>query len=446
MKYTYLFLICLSANISLAQTLLTSEKIGTIDSLVSHLVYHDQLIGSIAICEHGTELYARNFGEENTGRNTNNTDELLYQIGSITKTVTATLIHKLAEEGSLNVDDKLENYFPTMPNAKNISLRHMLSHRSGLGNYALKQDTIYDWLLQPVVREEIYSEIRRQGVAFPADSTLQYSNSAYFLLARILEKEYKMTYKDIVETHIAKPLGLTSFKAIYGEENEKSLTIASPYERKEGKWEIVDDFYFPNASGAGDIVTTMQDLNTYTNALFVGNIVNKHTIENMKPKSGAAFGEGLMLIPFHDHVSYGHGGTTMGFHSVTAYSPVDGLSISYSINGQYYNSNDFGIDILNIIYEKEAAFPNFDVFDADRSLYPSYEGMYRTEKLPIGIKVFVKEGKLMAQGDGQPAFELTPKGQDVFEFQEAQIRMVFKPSENSVILIQSGMEFELKRE
>lgn len=208
----------------------------------------------------------------------------------------------------------------------------------------------------------------------------------------------------------------------------------------------MDEFYFRNASAAGDITTTMRDLNAYINALFRGDIIDTAYVQRMLPSGDSEFGQGMMLVPFYDHKFYGHAGATFGTQSLCAYNPTDEISIAYSINGEVYPHNDFAIGVLSLVYDMPFEFPDFTIYHADTSVYTSYEGMYRTEKLPIGIKVYVKEGKLIAQGDGQPAFELTPKDKDVFEFQEAQIQMEFKPSENIVVLKQSGIEFELKRE
>ena len=75
-----------------------------------------------------------------------------------------------------------------------------------------------------------------------------------------------------------------------------------------------------------------------------------------------------------------------------------------------------------------------------------YAGTYDATDLPIAIKIYEEEGSLMAQGSGQPAFELNPLEKHVFDYQPAKLEIEFKPYENTFVLKQGGQVFELKKQ
>jgi D-alanyl-D-alanine carboxypeptidase len=437
-----ILLFCIGLSLSAQQYILTTEKKQAIADYINHFEKNDQLMGAVAISENGNEVLNIRFGKypkESTQK-----DHMMYTIGSITKMFTATLIAQLQEEGKLSFEDKLAEYYPNIPNADKINLKQMLNHTSGLQNYVVKQDSIYFWLKKPVTEKEILNEIIRQGTDFEPGDSMDYSNSAYYLLGQILEKELKQPFKQIVAKRIVKPLNL---EHIYGIDAESNHTnIAKSYEKKAGEWQEMEDFYFPNVSAAGGIIATPSDLNVFIRALFSHKIIRESSLESMLPEKGEWFGMGIMQVPFYDHIAYGHGGDTYGTHSICSYNPKNGLAISYSIHGENYPTNDFALGLLSIIYDREYTLPEFKSYSPDLNYYDLYEGSYASEDLPIKIKVYREKDQLFAQGDGQNPFQLSPTEKHVFEYSKFGIKMEFDPAENTMILNQAGQQFKMKKQ
>jgi D-alanyl-D-alanine carboxypeptidase len=248
-------------------------------------------------------------------------------------------------------------YFPQVPNADEIKLNQMLNHTSGLKDYVSKSDSLHYWLKEPQTKKEIMNEIKSQGVAFEPGDSLSYSNSAYFLLARILENKYEKSFKLIIDEEIVQPLNLKNTFAI--DEKSKPKNQAKSYKKENEDWVEIKEFYFPNASGTGDIFSTPFDMNTFLTALFNGKIIKEESLEMMLPESKVPFGKGLMQVPFYNHKGYGHGGDTFGSHSVAGYFPEDKLAITYIINGEQYSTNAFALDLLSIIYDRDYTLPVF---------------------------------------------------------------------------------------
>ncbi|MCD8538849.1 MAG: beta-lactamase family protein, partial [Leadbetterella sp.] len=408
-----------------------------IDSLLHIIESENEYIGSVSIFKHGKEIYNRSFGQKNLG-NIRYTKNTKYQIGSITKTVTAALLFKLVEKGELSLDEKLSGYFPKVPNSSKISIKNLLEHSSGLKDFSVKNDSI-DWLKEKVSEQEIWQEIIRQGYDFEPGEKVDYSNSGYYILTKIIETKYGKPYKTLVQDHIAQPLGLKNFHSIQSSDQN----IFKSYSFKEN-WEEIKDFDFSNAIGVGDIVSTTYDLNRFLTHLFEYKILKKETVELMKPVIGKEmFGRGLMLVPYYEIYSFGHGGDTYGTHSLSAYNEERDISISYSINAARKSVNRFGLRLVSLIYG--AQLPDKEISLSPEELN-QYTGIYSSPELPIKLTIKIENGKLTGQGDGQPSFPLTCYEKNHFKFDKAMVKLEFIPTENKMILMQNGHKFEMKRQ
>ncbi len=415
--------------------------IKKIDSFVSHIENNNRGIGSVSIFKNGKEVYNRSFGQKQLNNITYNA-ETKYQIGSITKMITATLVFKLIEQDKLHLDDKLSMFFPEIPNSKKITIKNLLEHSSGLGDYAVKGKNLV-WLKKKVSKKDIFDEIIKQGTLFEPNSKVKYSNSGYFLLTQILEKLFNKDYASIVKTEIIEPLKLQNLESI-----TNSTTNTFPSFIYADKWEPISEFDFSNVIGLGDVVATTKDLNTFLYKLFQYKILKEESIEQMIPDTTKKeiFGRGVMFIPFYEKVFYGHGGDTYGTHSMVAYNKNDQLCISYSINGERFPHNDFSIGVLSIIYGKDYKYPDFNTITLKAEELDKFLGIYSSPDVPLKLTITKEGNTLKGQGTGQPAFYLECYETNKFKFDAGKLKLEFKPKENIMILEQGGRIFEMKKE
>ena len=444
MKTIQVLIALLISQVAFGQQLtITPEKKEEIHAYIKHFEDNDQLMGTICISEKGKEVINETFGASN--KNTEYAlSERKYTVGSITKLYTAVLFAKLVEEGKIGFNEKLETYFPEIPNADKIEIKHMLNHTSGLNNYVSKGDSLHFWLKKPRTQKEILDEIIAQGISFEPGESFDYSNSAYYLLGKILEKKHKKSYEQILADEITNPLKLTNTVAL--SENASYTTVAKSYEKKKEEWSEMEEFYFPNAYSAGYIATTGPEMNAFMEALFNYEIIKEETLTDLLPKDEDWFGMGIMKVPFYEHKGYGHGGDTYGTHSVASYTEENQLAITYVINGENYPTNDFAIGLLSIIYDKDYTLPSFDKYTPDTKYFEAYSGTYVSDKLPIKIKVYVEDGQLVAQGEGQPSLVLSPSEKHIFDYKKAGLELEFDPYEEKMILKQAGQIFEMEKE
>ncbi|WP_255512115.1 serine hydrolase [Pedobacter sp. MR2016-19] len=181
MKFKLLIISLLISKSIFSQTI----NIPKVDAYLKYIENNNLGIGSLSIFKEGKEIYSRDFGQKNLTGVVDHAEKK-YQVGSVTKMVTAALVFKLVEAGKLSLDDKLSDFFPQVPNSKKITIKNMLGHTSGLGSYVVRNGEI--WVTEKVTEKEIFDLIIQQGVSFEPGEKVAYSNSAYYLLAKIVEE------------------------------------------------------------------------------------------------------------------------------------------------------------------------------------------------------------------------------------------------------------------
>lgn len=400
-----------------------------IDDFLNYIAKNKQGIGSVAIFKDGKEIYQKNFGQDqlpnvkwdsNTG----------YQIGSISKMVTAVMLMQLEEKGKLSLNDKLSKYFPDAPNASKITLEQMMNHTSGLGDY------VSSWLFKkPVGDKAILDTIKKRGIEFQPGEKERYSNSGYYLLSRILEKVSKKPYHVLLKENITDKAKMNNTFSVL--DNQKN--IFKSYENTTGKWMEVEDFDFRNCIGLGDITSTTTDLNLFVNALFNYQFVKKETLDKMLPKDRKPFGLGIMTVPFYNKTSYGHGGDTSGTHSLVSYSPTEKYSVAMVVNGEKLAHSKLFIGIVSAIYDHEFEYPKFEEAKklSEKELQ-KYEGDYHAKDINLDFKIFVKDENLFAQLTNQPSFPLEFVEGNKFKYENAGVEIVFSPEKKQLTLFQNG--------
>jgi len=364
-----------------------------------------------------------------------------YRIGSISKTFTAVLALKAVEAKVLDLDQKLGEFFPRVPNADKISIRQLLSHRSGIHNFT--DDPVYlSYNTQPKNREEMVSIIVAGGSDFEPDAKMAYSNSNYVLLSFILEKVFDKPFARILEDEITTPLGLgnTYMGGTIDPGNKESRSY-----RFLTHWTLEPETDLSIPLGAGGVVSTPTDLVKFSDALFGGKLLGEESLGEMKTLRDN-FGLGLFHIPFYDKAGYGHTGGIDGFTSV--FSHFDDGAVSYALlsNGTNFNNNDISIAVLSAVYDKPYEVPSLGDFQVDPELLQRYVGTYATDQIPMTLTISTENGILIAQGSDQPSFALEAVERNRFKYDPAGVVIEFYPEENTLMLKQFGTEFLFKKD
>ncbi len=165
--------------------------------------------GYVLVKQKGRVLLSSGFGYSDYTSKSKGTAQTRYQVGSVTKQFTASVILKLAEAGKLSLRDALSKYFPEFPNADKVTIEHLLTHTSGIYNYTNSRKAFDSLRGIASSRDEMMRMIAHYPYDFEPGTRWNYSNSAYSILGYIIEKVTGKPYERNVREMIFTPLGMT---------------------------------------------------------------------------------------------------------------------------------------------------------------------------------------------------------------------------------------------
>lgn len=418
-----LILLFTSIDPAAAQENINTEKL---DRYFTQLAENDRFMGSVAVLSGDDIVFNEAYGMI-SAEGIPATPATAYRIGSITKSYTATMILQLIEQGELSLDTTLDTYFADMPNAGQITIEHLLRHKSGLVNFTNLPDYV-EYFAGTQSREEMHSRFQSAGTSFDPGESTEYSNTGFTLLGYIIEEATGLTYDKALQDMIAEPLGLTSTyfaDGISPEENE-----ADSFVYQQGDWQPASRTNMEIPHGAGAIVSTSEEVSRFYHGLFNGELLSDESLDLMRDFEGQ-FGLGLIRFPFGDKTLIGHNGGIDGYRSNSAHYAEDNLTFALLGNGINYTFNDILISLLSITFGNDFEIPSFEeraALTLEQSALEKYTGSYSSPIFPLDIELFVDGDNLMAQATGQGAFPLTIYDERTMGFEQAGIELVFEES------------------
>jgi len=287
---------------------------------------------AVAIIKEGKIVFHQSFGmaEMETKRpvksNTN------FRLASVTKQFTATAILLLEEKGLIELNWTLDEVFEDFPEyGQNIQIHHLLNHTSGLWDY---EDFVPDSaLVNPVMDQGVLEIIQNTDkIYFPAGEQFRYSNTAYALLALMVEKYSKQDFSEFLEENIFKPLGMNHTLAHIKNINTVSER-AFGYSRENDFWVLKDQSSTSAVLGDGGIYSNIPDLYLWDKALSEGKILPLETIERTFVKSklndGSEVDYGLAwhIKDYQEEKVVYHTGSSTSFRNIFYRIPSRKLSI-----------------------------------------------------------------------------------------------------------------------
>ena len=150
-KLLVLILLLIVSGSVLAQDLFDKAKL---DNYFGKLEENNKFMGSVAVAKNGEIIYTKTVGFADVENNVKATEKSKYRIGSVSKSFTAVLVLKAVEEKKIDLDQTIDKWFPTIANSQKITVRHLLSHRSGIHDFTHDEDYLA-WCTQPKTEKEM---------------------------------------------------------------------------------------------------------------------------------------------------------------------------------------------------------------------------------------------------------------------------------------------------
>lgn len=199
-----------------------------------------------------------------------------FRLASVSKQFTAAGILLLSEQGKLRLDDRLTQWIPSLPPvAREMTLRHLLTHTSGLIDY---EDVMSPTQTTQLSDQDVLRLLESQDRTYFAPGTgYRYSNSGYVLLGLVIEKASGQTFTDFLRQRIFEPLGMRNTVA-----HVSSRTLvrdrAYGYSHENGKWVRTDQSPTSATLGDGGIYSSIDDLARWDAALYDDRLLRSESL------------------------------------------------------------------------------------------------------------------------------------------------------------------------
>ncbi len=306
---------------------------------------------SVAIAVDGRVAFARGYGDVDTGTpdrwepatadyygagrgsaaprpRAPATADTIYEAGSISKTIVATAVHALADDGALSIDDPVARWLPAFTNRPELRVRNLLEQTSGISDFN-QPKYLGDFRGKPV--GALIAALAHEQPLFRAGSRYEYSNSNYLLLGRIVERAAHRPLEQYLAQRFFTPLGMTRTR-FYGFASRADVAVGYTLEERERVRAYPWDLRW--AGGAGGLTTDAPDLARFDAALMDGRVIRVASFAAMATPSGAQhpismgpYAQALIADRIGSHRELWHNGAIGGFHAVHALFPDDRIAI-----------------------------------------------------------------------------------------------------------------------
>ncbi|HZI60806.1 MAG TPA: serine hydrolase domain-containing protein [Pyrinomonadaceae bacterium] len=308
---TTLALILLLAVNCVAQNGVTTK----VDEYMQAEMKAQQIPGvSLAVIKDGQIVLAKGYGLANVEHQVPAKAETIFQSGSMGKQFTATAVMMLMEDGKLAIDDKLNKYFPDAPEAwRNVTIRHLLTHTSGMTDYPSDFDFRRDY-----TEDELYQRAKGVPLAFQPGEKWSYSNLGYVMLGILIHKVSGKFYGDFLQERVFKPLDMSTARII--SESDIVPNRAAGYRIDKGQLKN-QNWVSPslNTTADGALYMNVYDMAKWDAALYTDKLLKRSSLEQMwtpvKLNNGQTqpYGFGWALGDVKGHRYVQHGGAWQGF-------------------------------------------------------------------------------------------------------------------------------------
>jgi CubicO group peptidase (beta-lactamase class C family) len=395
------------------QTTLDARTIETrVDQWVVPYLEARDFSGVVLIAQGDHVLVEKAYGKADFERGVANRVETRFQIASLSKAFTAAAIERLIAQGKLSLKDPLSKYVTGIANGEQITVEHLLSHESGVGQ--LDDADVYRECLP---NEELLRRLRKVPPMFAPGTDDHYSNEGYFLLAMIIEKVSGLSFETFMQKSVFDPLKL---------KNTGSACLGAPPPSAVGnvpgdKAAGIAPLPFPEAAhvGSGSLYSNVEDLYAWLRGVDTDP-------DFAVDKLDYPYGWGKRNYSGRDLIE--QSGIHEGFCSHMALYPKEHIYAVVLSNVQSGFFNRIPKDLEAILFGgKPSRPPDVKAAVVSVAVLQDYEGSYKAETIPTPQNLVVQDGKLFMHWGQYPFLRVfTPTGKDEFFFRYEYAKVRFE--------------------
>ena len=262
-----------------------------LDSLLNRINKRHDFHGAVLVAKNKKIVYKNQVGYADFRKKTLINSESIFQLASVSKQFTAAAIMQLKEKNKLKLTDSVNAYFPDFP-YKNITIRNLLNHTSGLPKYFWVAE--HEWKEnKPPTNKDLMEvlPISKAQRFFKPGRNFDYSNTGYFVLASIIEKITGISFNQYLQKNIFEPLNMKN-SYVYSYQNDTIRKNQLKGYRLYRGWKHIKIGNTVNDAIVGDknVYSTLEDLFKWTYGLNSELLIKQESLELMYTKGETIYG------------------------------------------------------------------------------------------------------------------------------------------------------------
>jgi CubicO group peptidase (beta-lactamase class C family) len=388
-----------------------------------------QIPGCAIMVRHsGKVVLSAGYGVANLEHGVRVTPQTVFQSGSMGKQFTAMAVMILVEENKLSLTDPISRHLTVPSSWSNITLRHLLTHTSGLGDYP------EDFSLQKSYSEDdLLKMITAQPLGFAPGEKWNYSNLGYVTLGILIHKVSGEFYGDFLQKRIFGPLGMKDARVI--SEADIIPNRAAGYRLKDGVLKN-QEWVSPtlNTTADGSLYLTVEDIAKWDEALAEERLLSHAGFEQiwtpvkLNNGSTASYGFGWQIKKTDSgHRLFEHGGAWQGFVSYIGRYPDARLTVVAFCNRAGASAGYIAKKVAGF-YVPELAPRIHSAAKLDPAILHAYAGEYRLEDR-LTVKITATGDRLETTWLGQKMV-MIPESETAFFEEDSDRTFRFVKNDN----------------
>jgi CubicO group peptidase (beta-lactamase class C family) len=442
MPYTQMMLCVLAAAVSLS----ANAQYDVLDLYMTRMASMRKFTGTVLLAEGNKVLYHKSVGPAKAAADKANTNESAYLIGSVTKTFTATLVLRLAEQKRLTLDDALHKYLPTFPRSEEVTIRHLLSHTSGIPSYTELSD-FNEWKYQRTVALEIIDRVAPLSYRFDPGTYYEYSNTNYILLGHIIETVTGKPWDIVMREGITGPLNMEHTGT---DPNRRGLKLSEGLTASREGYASVPMVHPSVPGAAGALYSTTTDLLKFSRALHSGQLfAERQTLTLMTTPVKDSYGLGIYRSKVAGMDGIGHNGGIDGYAAQWVYFPEKDLHLITLSNNMTADHAAVGEAMVRTYLGETIEIPaERKLLHVKEDILERYVGAYELAT-DVLLDIYIENGGLKARATKQDAFDLYAQSDSSFYALVAVIDITFHMGDDgkasALTLEQGGAKIKARR-
>lgn len=309
---------------------------------------------SVLVIRDGKTVFAKGYGLADLETKAPITTNTNFRLASVSKQFTAMCVLILVEQRKLRLDERLPDFFPEFPAyGRDITVKHLLTHTSGLPDY--------EWMIPegttiPVLDQDVLRILLQPSQTnFPPGTQYRYSNTAYTLLALIVEVRSGQTFARFLKENIFEPLKMNNSLA-YEAGLSSIPNRAFGHTLTTNIWQRTDQSLTSSVLGDGGVYSSVTDLAKWDAALYKHKLVSESTLRAAftahipTDRPGHSYGFGWYLTEHRGVREIYHGGSSRGFRTQLARFPEKKFTVIILSNRSDAQWDGFPEKIFDLVF------------------------------------------------------------------------------------------------